>query len=56
MKTQLLNSLYEKYEISSYGFGAIHDKLGDVYEDYCKTILKSATFLNNIQNGNVKHS
>ncbi|MST61574.1 type II restriction endonuclease [Peptostreptococcus anaerobius] len=53
MKTQLLNSLYERYNINSYGFGAIHDKLGDVYEDYCKTILKSTTFLNDIQNGNV---
>lgn len=53
MKTELLNDLYEKYAISSYGFGAIHDKLGDVYEEFCKIILQSSNYLLEIKSGNI---
>lgn len=53
MKTQLLNSLYEKYAVATYGFGAIHDKLGDVYEDFCKTILQSPIYLSEIKKGHI---
>lgn len=52
MKTALLNLLYEKYNIANLTFGAIHDKLGDVYEEYCVTILKSKQYLSEIQMGN----
>lgn len=52
MKTALLNLLYEKYNIANLTFGAIHDKLGDVYEEYCVTILKSKQYLSEIQKGN----
>lgn len=51
MKTALLNSLYEKYGIPHLTFGAIHDKLGDVYEEYCVAILNSKQHLSEIQVG-----
>lgn len=44
MKTALLNELYTKYNIANLTFGAIHDKLGDVYEEYCVTILQSKQY------------
>lgn len=53
MKTTLLNSLYVKYNIAHLTFGAIHDKLGDVYEEYCKTILNTDSYLNNLKIGNI---
>lgn len=53
MKTALLNSLYVKYNIAHLTFGAIHDKLGDVYEEYCKTILNTDSYLNNLKMGNI---
>lgn len=51
MKTTLLNSLYAKYNIANLTFGAIHDKLGDVYEEYCVTILQSKQYLDEIKMG-----
>lgn len=51
MKTTLLNSLYVKYNIANLTFGAIHDKLGDVYEEYCVTILQSKQYLDEIKMG-----
>jgi hypothetical protein len=39
MKSQLLDSLYVEFDIANLAFGKIHDKLGDVYEKYCVTIL-----------------
>lgn len=51
MKTALLNSLYEKYDIANLAFGKIHDKLDDVYEEYCTLILQSAQFLNDLKSG-----
>lgn len=49
MKTNLLNSLYEKYDIANYTFGAIHDKLGDAYEEFCVTILDDPFYLDNLK-------
>lgn len=51
MKTPLLESLYKKYNISALTFGAIHDKLGDVYEEYCVTILNNNEYLNSLKLG-----
>lgn len=51
MKTALLNELYTKYNIANLTFGAIHDKLGDVYEEYCVTILQSKQYLDEIRMG-----
>lgn len=53
MKTALLNSLYVKYNIANLTFGAIHDKLGDVYEEYCETILNTKAYLDNLKAGNI---
>lgn len=53
MKTQLLERLYKKYNIGLLSFGAIHDKLGDVYEKFCKDILSTEKYLYNIKNGNI---
>lgn len=53
MKTALLNSLYVKYNIANLTFGAIHDKLGDVYEEYCETILNAKAYLDNLKAGNI---
>lgn len=49
MKTVLLDSLYDKYDIGNLEFGKIHDKLGDAYEEYCKTILNTEDYLNNLK-------
>ena len=49
MKTPLLESLYHKYNIANLTFGAINDKLGDVYEEYCVTILNSKKYLVDLQ-------
>lgn len=39
MTSVLLEELYRKYKISDLTFGTIHDKLGDVYEDFCIAVL-----------------
>lgn len=41
-----MEKLYEKYDIENLPFGIIHDKLGDVYEEYCVTILSDFLLLN----------
>ncbi len=51
MKTRLLEKLYDRYDISSLSFGAIHDKLGDVYEEFCVRILNSKKILGDIKKG-----
>lgn len=51
MKSELLDSLYQKYNISNLNFGAIHDKLGDVYEEYCTSILNDPKHLGIAKNG-----
>ncbi len=51
MKTALLEKLYDIYDIGSLSFGAIHDKLGDVYEDFCVRILNSKKMLDDIKKG-----
>lgn len=56
MKSALLDALYEKYQISSLAFGKIHDKLGDVYEDYCIAILEGVDNLNKAKNNIVDDS
>ena len=49
MKTALLEKLYRKYNIYNLGFGIIHDKLGDVYEEYCVQILNSPSYLQELK-------
>lgn len=49
MKTELLESLYVKYGIRQLSFGAIHDKLGDVYEEYCCAILSNPDSLSELK-------
>lgn len=51
IQSLLLEGLYKKYNISQLSFGAIHDKLGDVYEDFCVTILSDPSNLHNYQHG-----
>ena len=41
MNTELINKMYEKYNIPNLKFGAIHDKLGDAYEEYLTIILQN---------------
>lgn len=40
MKSIILDSLYEEYNIKNLGYGEITDKLGDVYEDFLCAIFK----------------
>ena len=51
MNTELLNELYEKYNIFNLTYGSIHDKLGDAYEEFCIAILINADFLRAYKNG-----
>lgn len=57
MNSKLLKSLYIKYDIAHLPFGIIHDKLGDVYEEYCVTILSDSKLLymakNEVPTGNL---
>ena len=46
MKSALLEKLYTNYDIANLSFGTIHDKLGDLYEEYCLTILTDSSILN----------
>lgn len=50
MKSAILDVLYEKYDIATLSFGKIHDKLGDVYEEYCIAILEDVDNLNKAKN------
>lgn len=51
MNTELLNELYEKYNIFNLTYGSIHDKLGDAYEEFCIKILTNVDFLRAYKNG-----
>lgn len=45
MNTTLLDELYKKYDIANLSYGKVHDKLGDVYEEFCVRILSDEGFL-----------
>lgn len=45
MTSLLLQELYKKYNIANLTFGTVHDKLGDVYEEFCVTILSDSVNL-----------
>jgi len=45
MNTSKLNELYDLYKINTLCYGKNYDKLGDVYEDYCKYLLSSKDLL-----------
>ena len=51
MKSELLDSLYAKYEIANLSFGKIHDKLGYVYEEFCVKILSDTHYLKLAKDG-----
>ena len=51
MNTPLLEKLYEKYDIANLTYGKVHDKLGDVYEEFCISIFTNKDFLSALQNG-----
>ena len=51
MNTELLNELYERYNIFNLTYGGIHDKLGDAYEEFCIKILTNVDFLRAYKNG-----
>lgn len=51
MNTPLLDELYKKYNIANLTYGKIHDKLGDVYEEYCILIFSNKEFLVALQKG-----
>lgn len=48
-RSDILEQLYQKYDIPNLTFGKIHDKLGDVYEEYCITILTNPAHLKSAQ-------
>lgn len=50
MNSAILEQLYEKYDIANLSFGKIHDKLGDVYEEYCIIVLQDIDNLNKAKN------
>lgn len=56
MKSLLLDELYKKYNIANLAFGAIHDKLGDAYEEFCVTVLSNNNLLHKYQHGNSDNS
>ena len=51
MNTPLLEKLYENYDIANLTYGKVHDKLGDVYEEFCISIFTNKDFLSALQNG-----
>lgn len=51
MNTPLLDELYEKYNIADFSYGKVHDKLGDVYEEFCMLIFANKDFLSTFQKG-----
>ena len=51
MNTQLLEKLYQKYNIANLSYGKVHDKLGDAYEEFCILVLTNKTFLKALQKG-----
>lgn len=50
MNTILLEKLYQKYNIDKLSYGKVHDKLGDVYEDFCIFVFTNKDFLSAFQN------
>lgn len=50
MNTILLEKLYQKYNIDKLSYGKVHDKLGDVYEEFCIHVLTNKDFLSAFQN------
>lgn len=51
MNTDLINRLYKKYDIPNLEFGAIHDKLGDAYEEFLTIILEDTTHIHAFNSG-----
>ena len=51
MKSVILDNIYKKYDIANLSYGAIHDKLGDLYEEYCITVLNNPEHLHLIKAG-----
>lgn len=45
MHSSILDGLYKKYNIANLSFGIVHDKLGDLYEEYCLLILNNDKYL-----------
>ena len=50
-ESEILENLYEEYEIDSLSYGRRADKLGDLYEDYIKTIFSSKEIIFNFNSG-----
>lgn len=50
MNTILLEKLYQKYNINKLSYGKVHDKLGDVYEEFCILVFTNKDFLSAFQN------
>lgn len=51
-----LEELYSQYGIADLSFGTIHDKLGDVYEDYCVYLLSEPKNLEKAKNNILDNS
>lgn len=51
VKTEKLKEIYSKYKIDSQKFGAVGDRLGDVYEEYCVSILQDDKLLIQLKKG-----
>lgn len=51
VKTEKLKEIYSKYKIDSQKFGAVGDRLGDVYEEYCVSILQDNKLLIQLKKG-----
>ena len=52
-KTELLENLFIKYDIANLVHGKKEDKLGDVMEEYCVSILKSKKILEKYKNNSL---
>lgn len=50
-RTELINELFDEYNIANLSHGIKEDKLGDAIEDYCAILLSSRNLLNKAQNG-----
>ena len=50
-RTELLEDLFEKYDIANLTHGVKEDKLGDLMEEYCETLLNTETLLQKFKCG-----
>ena len=55
-RTDLLQLLFEQYNIDELPFGVKQDKLGDVMEDYCVKLLNSSNMLEKLKSKDIDYN